>query len=390
MRLSISTILLALLIVSCCKKQQPVVTPWGTTLNETADSLAADDSLFTLDDIQQSGELIMITLTGPDTYYDYHGRGLGVNYLLLQRFARHIGVSLRVEVCRDTVEMFSRLANGEGDVIAFPLDKVPKGCVACGVSTSEGKIGWAVSKVSKSLLKAIQSWFEPSMVGDARADESYLLSHRSVKRHVYSPMLNANAGVISHYDRHFITYAREAQIDWRLMAAQCYQESTFDPHARSWAGACGLMQIMPSTADHLGLSRADLFDPEHNIAAAARYMSELMDAFSDISNPMERCMFALASYNGGARHVRDAMALARKHGKSANNWRSVSEYILMLQRPEGYNDPVVSNGYMRGSETVDYVDRIMARWRQYRGAIPMGSGSFKTPVKAKRKNKYKM
>ena len=66
------------------------------------------------------------------------------------------------------------------------------------------------------------------------------------------------------------------------------------------------------------------------------------------------------------------MALARKNGRSPYRWSDVSGYVLRLSQPEFYNDPIVKNGYMRGSETVDYVDRIWARWLEYRGLKSTG------------------
>ena len=185
-------------------------------------------------------------------------------------------------------------------------------------------------------------------------------------------------------------------MDWRLMAAQCYQESCFDPNARSWAGACGLMQIMPSTASHLGLPMEMIHEPEANIAAAARYMAELQQHFSDIGDPSQRILFALASYNGGYYHIRDAMALTRKHGGNPQHWDEVKEYVLRLSQPAYYGDGVVKYGYMRGSETADYVDRIRSRWSDYCGGIiptrsfDRGSGGFGggfhgAPMKAHRK-----
>ena len=88
-------------MVACQQKQQePVVTPWG----QITDTIPTDDD-FDLDAIQRNGELIALTLTGPVTYYDYHGRHLGTQYMLAQRFADKIGVMLRMEVCRDSAEM---------------------------------------------------------------------------------------------------------------------------------------------------------------------------------------------------------------------------------------------------------------------------------------------
>ena len=132
------------------------------------------------------------------------------------------------------------------------------------------------------------------------------------------------------------------------------------------------MQIMPSTADMLGLQRSDIYDPERNVAAAAKYIAQLTKLFSDVQNPTERIKFVLASYNGGHFHIRDAMALARKNGQSPYRWNDVSGFVLRLSQPQYYNDPIVKNGYMRGSETVDYVDRIWSRWLEYRGLKSSG------------------
>ena len=360
--------ILLLFFVSCTETKKQAMTPWGTSIGE--DSIPASSS-FGMSDIQNNGELIMLTLSGPESYYDYHGHGMGLQYLLCEKFAEKIGVSLRVEVCKDTTEMVERLKRGEADVIAYQIPKSFRGIRYAGVSDASHKSQWAVQADNQELADSLDQWFKPGMVAKMKKEENFLLSTRSITRHVYSPMLDRSGGVISHYDHLFRRYAPLARWDWRLLAAQCYQESTFDPKARSWAGACGLMQIMPSTADHLGLSRDNLHDPEQNIAAAAKYIRELNTHFQDVPSA-ERTLFVLASYNGGYFHIRDAMALATKHGQNAHSWAHVREYVLKLGSAPYYNDPVVKHGYMRGYETVDYVDRIRARWAQYRGVAAGG------------------
>ncbi len=369
--------LLALLLVlaSCSKKQaETPITPWD---GEEESTVSGD---FDLEQIVSNGELIALALTGPETYYDYRGRHLGTEYMLCQRFADKIGVRLRVDVCRDSAEMVRRLAGGDADIALFRNHP------------SQQQLAWRIGDDKPQLTKAIREWYRPQMLDEVKKEEDYLLSARSVKRRVFAPMLNAKGGVISLYDGYFQQYCRRIRWDWRLMAAQCYQESTFDPQARSWAGACGLMQIMPSTADHLGLARSDMFNPEKSIAAAAKLIGELDHTFSDIRNPQERIKFILAAYNGGAFHVRDAMALARKNGRDPQRWSDVSHYILLLAQPEYYNDPVVKHGYMRGSETAGYVEKIMERWNGYRGikSLP-SSGLSGVPQKAtKEKKKFKI
>ncbi len=350
---------IAPLLLASCKQQAKVQTaPWGEESN-------ADTT--TLGTIHENGEMIMLTLNGPDTYYEYHGRNLGPHYMMAEKLAEHLGVTLRVDVCKDTIDMLNRLRDGEGDIVCFPSTKeMERGLIAV------GNDGWLVAPGDTALKKAVDAWYKPDMLAQTRKEENRLLTTASVKRHVYPFMLSAEKGTISTYDHLFKKYAQTAQMDWQLMAAQCYQESCFDPQAHSWAGACGLMQIMPSTADMLSLPRERIYDPEANVAASARYMAQLQGKFADVANPAERMKFALASYNGGYNHVRDAMALTKKYGGVWQRWDDVKHYILALQQPQFYRDPVVNNGYMRGSETAAYVDMITQRHAQYRDAIRTG------------------
>ena len=358
-----------LLLVSCFeKKQEPLVAPWGV-IDDTV--TVAED--FDLHDIQTSGELIMATVTGPETYYDYHGKSLGTQYLLCQRFADSLGCRLRVDVCRDSIELVHKLDSCEADLIAWP---------------TPGHIEADRSK--PDLVAELKSWYHPSFIDDVKKEETALLTTKKVRRRIFAPMLDAKGGIISHYDQYFMTYSRDIRWDWRLMAAQCYQESTFDPKAVSFAGAKGLMQIMPGTADHLGVARSKLYEPEANIVAAAKYIGELQRTFSDIRDQYERTNFVLASYNGGAHHIRDAMALAKRDGKNPHRRSDVSAYVLKLATPKYYNDPIVKYGYMRGSETVDYVNRIRQRHASYQGVKSAHMGFHPSqPRKAdQRKKKY--
>lgn len=374
------SLMLAFLAASCdfSKKEKDVnTTPWGEVLDEegkpiedSSDTSSLVSSCADVSDVINSGELIVLTLNGPETYYDYHGHGMGLHYLLCERFAKTLGVPVRMEVCKDTIELIERLRNSEGDIAAFPLDDklaLEKG-VAPTCVRDDGNSSWVVNKNNISMAAELKKWFRKNMIADVRNEMKQVFAHGFVKRHVYPFMLNQREAVISRYDAYFRKYASLAQCDWTLIASQCYQESCFDPHAKSWAGACGLMQIMPSTADNLGLSRSQLFEVEPNISAACKYMGQLQQKFADIDSRSERIKFALASYNGGYFHVRDAMALAKKYGRNPQRWSDVKIYILGLQEARYYTDPVVKSGYMRGSETADYVDRIIDRWNQYRHA----------------------
>ena len=349
MRSTITYLIFGLLLLGCIQRQEPVSPPWGGD----ADTIPTTD-IFDLGQIEQAGELIAVTLSGPDTYYDFRGRQLGLQYLLCERFARHLGVKLRMETCRDTLELLRRIED-DADLAAIDF---------CHDSLS---VGWRVGSGKPELSAVLSAWYKPTMLAEVRSEEKQLLSQPRVQRQVFAPMLSK--GVISRYDGLFKLYSKRISWDWRLLAAQCYQESTFDPNARSWAGAQGLMQIMPQTADHLGLPRSEINQPDRNIEAAVRYLKELDREFMSIRDRQERQNMVLASYNGGIHHVRDAMRLARRDGKNPNRWADVREYILRLSEPHYYQDSIVEHGYMRGSETADYVDKIRQRYATYRRSV---------------------
>ena len=188
------------LLVSCTQKQERVVTPYGSVL----DSANVVDE-FDLAGIQTSGELIMATLNGPETYYDYHGRQLGTQYLICQHFADSLGVRLRVEVCRDSAELAKRQASGDADLIAWGTP----GHIDAGSEKPE-------------LAEELERWNRPSRVDEAHKQEHELLTVKKVKRRIFSPMLDKKGGIISHYDHLFMTYSRDIRWDWRLMAAQFF------------------------------------------------------------------------------------------------------------------------------------------------------------------------
>ena len=159
-------------------------------------------------------------------------------------------------------------------------------------------------------------------------------------------------------------------IDWRLLASVSYQESTFNNEGISWAGAKGLMGLMPSTAASLGVDSEMLIDPEANIKAGAEYLRNLIILFNSVENSDERLKLALASYNGGIGHISDARALAEKYDADEDVWDGSVEKFIQLKRLEQYyNDPVCKNGYFRGDETVEYVRDVVERWHLFKERI---------------------
>ena len=366
-------ILGALSLVSCQEaKDRRAQSPIFVQEEVMRDTL----ELYDLEQIQESGTIIAGTLSGPDTYFEYHGKWMGMQFELAQEFASNMGVTLRMEIAADTASLLDKLEKGEVDFVALEMPR------------------WVVRKDATQLHDAIEQWWDPGRKQRLAADLPD--GERRVRRNARPVMKDLAHGIISQYDDLFVHYSKTVGWDWRLLAAQCYQESGFDPHAVSWVGAKGLMQIMPGTAEHLGLPADKVFDEERNIAAGVRYLREVQGGFSDIGDPLQRISFTLAAYNGGAHHVRDAMALTEKHGGNPHRWDEVARYVLRLSDAAYYRDPSVKYGYMRGSETVGYVSQIMDRWNEYRnyarsstgGSVPapakksVKDGEFRTRVKS--------
>lgn len=372
--------LMCVTLSGCVRKEAPRKTPWGTVVNdgestgEPQGGGTSSPDITTLSQIVSNGEMIVLTITGPDTYYDYHGHGLGVQYMMCEDFARKIGVTLRVELCKDTLELYDKLRRGYGDVIAVQLPKDKGGRPGmrgkevrqpvlryCGASDKKRQTQWAVAQGNTELADSLDSWFRDDMPQRTLEREDYLLALAVT----HSASYNVNSAQFrvqrSSYNALIQRYAPLAGLPWQLISAQCSQESGFDPGARSWAGACGLMQLMPATAARFGLHGEEVFDPEKNIAAGCRLMGMLMKEFSDVPSHHERIGFALASYNAGSGHIRDAMALARRDGLTPYSWQVVSQYVLHLSDPAYYQDPVVRHGFMRGQETYNYVRSIRSR-----------------------------
>jgi membrane-bound lytic murein transglycosylase F len=145
-------------------------------------------------------------------------------------------------------------------------------------------------------------------------------------------------------------------LPWELVAAVCYQESHWDPTARSFTGVKGLMQITQSTADYLGIE--DIHDPEENILGGARYLKKLVKFFPEEISFNDRVILALAAYNIGIGHLQDAFALANGIGKNPHHWNQLKEVLPKLAKNEYYKNTVY--GQARGAETVEYVEKTKA------------------------------
>ncbi|WP_321330787.1 transglycosylase SLT domain-containing protein [uncultured Bacteroides sp.] len=228
---------------------------------------------------------------------------------------------------------------------------------------------WAVRKDCPLLEQAATKWYKENLTSPAykASTKRYFEISKSI---IHSPILSLREGKISHFDKLFKKYAKKINWDWRLLASLAYTESNFDTTAISWAGAKGLMQLMPATAHAMGIPTGKEQNPEESIKAAIKYISSTNRSLRMIPDKKERTKFILASYNAGLGHISDAMALAGKYGKNKFVWRNnVENYILLKSNEEYFTDPVCKNGYFRGIETYNFVRDIMSRYEVYKKKI---------------------
>lgn len=229
-------------------------------------------------------------------------------------------------------------------------------------------VAWAVRKNSPQLLAALDAWIADEQQNGPnfnRLYRKYFVDRRAHVERVASEYLTSATGRLCKYDDLLKRHATELGWDWRLLAAQAYQESRFEPQARSWAGAVGLLQLMPPTARQFGVT--DPRDPEQNVRGAVAFLKWLHAFWADkIEDEGERLKFVLASYNTGHGHVQDARRLTEKYGGDPKRWDDVSYWLLQKSTQQYSTDPVVKFGFCRGVEPVNYVSHILERFEHYR------------------------
>lgn len=234
------------------------------------------------------------------------------------------------------------------------------------------RIAWGIRSNSPELELAVNRW-----IAGMRKNGTYSFiykkyySHKKTqKRRIESEFYSKNSGQISEYDSLIQKAADSLNWDWRLLASQVYQESRFDPKSRSWAGATGLMQIMPGTAADLGVTKP--YDPEQNLEAATRYLKALYNKFESIPDSIQRIKFTMAAYNCGYGHLLDAQRLAAKNGLDSLIFdASTGDWLRQMGQYKVYSDPAVRYGPVRGEEPFRYVRDIFLRFENYRRLIPL-------------------
>ena len=295
----------------------------------------------------------------------------------LENLSEEIGGDILIEkdtALAETESLIRKVALGDIDytVADHTLANVnvsyyPNLDVGTPVSVAQ-QVAWGTRKNSPLLLNVMNEWLA-KIKKEATfmvVYNRYYKSPRTSLRRLKSEYSSLGGSMLSPFDSLLKQGAEEIGWDWRLLASLVYQESNFLPKGESWAGARGLMQLMPSTAKRFGATNLD--DPKQSIRAGVGYLKYLDKYWSGkIPDKNERIKFILASYNAGLSHIIDARKLAEKHGKDPLIWEHNVEYFLSKKSdPKFYRDPVVAAGFCKCEEPVNYVRDILDRYEEYK------------------------
>jgi len=143
-------------------------------------------------------------------------------------------------------------------------------------------------------------------------------------------------------------------IPWTLLAAQAYQESHWNRRAKSPTGVRGIMMLTLTTAKEMGVESR--LDAEQSIMGGAKYLSRLEARIPDTVEGEDRWWYALAAYNVGMGHLKDARSLAIDLDLDPDNWRDLKGVLPLLAQKKYYKD--LKYGFARGAEPVSYVRQI--------------------------------
>jgi len=268
----------------------------------------------------------------------------------------------------ETEEILARVASGEYDLTLadshiVDIELVYRDDLRAAFPVG-GEIhhGWAVRRDNPKLLAEIDAFFGAEYRGlfYNMKYKKYFRSPRGIRKR--AELRAETTGQISRYDEMTRRHSEQFSFDWRLVLAQMYQESRFDPAARSFVGAQGLLQVMPRTAREMGYD--NLQDPETGVKAGVQYLDWVRDRFESTLSPADRTWLALAAYNVGLGHVQDARRIAVQRGLDRDRWFGNVEYAMLLkEKPEVHR--TTRFGYARGSEPVNYVRSIRDRYQAY-------------------------
>ncbi len=222
--------------------------------------------------------------------------------------------------------------------------------------TEDQALAWTLAPGADGVEAYLTTWFDRAHRSGflQELDERYYGRFQDFDYVEVASFIRRARERLPRYRDTFERAAVEHGFTWTLLAAQAYQESHWEPDAKSPTGVRGLMMLTRSTAQRVGVD--DRLDPTESIRGGAAYLADLYARIPGAVTGEDRLWFALAAYNVGMGHIYDARAIAERRGMDKNSWDDLRENLPLLTQEEWY--ATTRHGYARGYEPVQYVDRI--------------------------------
>ena len=244
---------------------------------------------------------------------------------------------------------------GDSNIVAINRRYYPELSVRFDISEPE-ILAWVLPKNAEGLQAAINDWFE-NIEEDGTLSQlldkyyGFIEVFDYVDIRTYTRRIHSR---LPKYQTYFQQAAKHYDLDWQLLAAMSYQESHWNPQAKSPTGVRGIMMLTLTTAQEMDIKSR--LHAEQSIWGGARYLKQMARRLPDNIGEPDRSYMALAAYNVGFGHLMDARQLAVQLDKNPDNWSELADVLPLLARKQYYAS--LQHGYARGYEPVTYVQRI--------------------------------
>jgi len=311
-----------------------------------------------------------------ETLQDLNGKTITVrafsSFLDTAKKLQKTGIDVKIKVADPAVsyeQLVNMVASGEvemtiADANAVEMAAAFHDTLVPGVYVSDPRAqGWMVKPENETLLKNVSAFISEyrNTKNYAKTLKTYFKPSGQFNKKIAARLKPGEE--LSPYDNLVKEVALKYELDWRLVTAQMWQESSFNPKAESPVGAQGLLQVMPRTAEEMGYP-PPLFEPKRAVQAGVKYLDWIRDRFDTDVTLENRLWFALAAYNAGIGHLYDAQRLAKELGYDPNVWfDNVENAMLKLAEPRYFKK--ARYGYARGAEPVEYVRNISKLYKAY-------------------------
>ena len=310
------------------------------------------------------GACLFCTLALPPAHAPFY-YAAGYHYELLKAFAAEHDCPVDIRLAGPEESPLDSLLEDCTDLVALSLrdSALASRSHYASLALADSSV-WVVGNAD--LRKEINIWLSHYLNSPEHQQlrERFSPNYDPVKRLAAS----GRSSRISPYDDLFRRYAGILGWDWRLLTALVWQESKFHIEARSYRGAAGLMQMMPSTALRHGVE--DPLDPEANLAAGVRYLERLERFFAPYVSREELPKFTLAAYNAGEGRILDCIRYAAAAGKPADTWEDIQALLPDMREESILQVDTVRLGIFKGYETLRYVDSVDSLYRAFRLLSP--------------------